>query len=144
MTVTPEHQEHPARRPLVLSAMRAALTLLAVGVSTANEHSVDIYAGPVDCDESDKLANGDYVQINYKAWIDESSEKGDMGELVDASNSDTSVDGSRLPPSDGKPYEFQLGKRKVIKGLDVALEGLCVGAKATMVFPPAMACKLRA
>nr|XP_058951948.1 uncharacterized protein LOC131779417 [Pocillopora verrucosa] len=35
-----------------------------------------------------------------------------------------------------EPLEFQLGKRKVIKGWEMGIKGMCIGEKRKLIIPP--------
>uniref|UniRef100_H2ZWG1 peptidylprolyl isomerase n=1 Tax=Latimeria chalumnae TaxID=7897 RepID=H2ZWG1_LATCH len=72
-------------------------------------------AKPESCNQSSK--SGDYIQYRYNCSL---------------------IDGFRLFSSydqDG-PQEAILGGQKVIDGLDLALQGMCVGEKRVVVVPP--------
>ncbi len=63
---------------------------------------------------------GDTLVVNYTAWLE---------------------DGTQIHSNqqDGKPYEFLLGKRKVLPGLDEGAMGMRVGGKRKLIVPPALA-----
>lgn len=62
---------------------------------------------------------GDYVKIKY------------VGKLLDGKIFDESPK--------NEPYAFQVGRQEVIQGLDIALQKLHVGAKATLYVPSKLA-----
>jgi FKBP-type peptidyl-prolyl cis-trans isomerase len=65
-------------------------------------------------------ANGDKLSVTYVGWL---------------------ADGTWFESSDNprKPYKFELGARKVIKGWDVGLEGMRVGGRRQLRIPQSMA-----
>jgi len=46
--------------------------------------------------------------------------------------------GKEFDRSENKPFTFRLGRGEVIKGWDVALEGMRVGGKRRIIVPPHM------
>mmetsp|Transcript_24979 Transcript_24979/g.48793 ORF Transcript_24979/g.48793 Transcript_24979/m.48793 type:complete len:209 (+) Transcript_24979:55-681(+) len=93
--------------------------------ASAMETKVNVYEGPTECEDADKIKSGSYVSIHYTGKIDESSAAGEGGSEFDSSR------------SRGDPFSFRAGEGQVIKGWDEGLVGLCTGAKATLVIPPA-------
>lgn len=81
----------------------------------------------VECDDSEKIRDGNYVSIHYTGTIDESSVSGVAGSEFDSSR------------SRDMPFDFQIGKGGVIEGWDKGLLGLCKGEKGVLVIPPDMA-----
>jgi len=106
----------------------AAILLLAstVVVDAATELKVDVYEGPKECDDSEKVSKGRYLKMHYTGTIDESSETGEKGAQFDSSR------------SRGQTFDFQIGIGQVIQGWDQGLIGLCKGSKANIVIPPDM------
>jgi FKBP-type peptidyl-prolyl cis-trans isomerase FkpA len=68
---------------------------------------------------------GDVVTVQYTGWIQQAD--GSKG---------LEFDTSRAP---GRPIEFRLGRREVIKGWDEGVTGMRVGGKRTLVIPSALA-----
>ena len=62
--------------------------------------------------------SGDELKVHYTGWLE------------DGKKFDSSVG--------GKPFEFILGARQVIKGWDEGLAGMKVGGKRKLVIPPAL------
>jgi FKBP-type peptidyl-prolyl cis-trans isomerase len=54
------------------------------------------------------------------------------GRLTDGTKFDSSLDA-------GKPFEFRLGARQVIRGWDMGIDGLRVGGKRKLTIPPELA-----
>jgi len=104
--------------------MIAQIALLAVIAAT--ELKVSQYAGPTECEETDKVKIGDQLGMHYTGTIDESSETGTPGKKFDSSR------------DRGQPFSTKIGVGQVIKGWDEGLIGMCKGAKATLVIPPDM------
>jgi len=106
--------------------MRLPLLALAVGVATAVEElKVTQYAGPTECEDTDKVKVGDQLGMHYTGTIDASSKTGTPGKQFDSSR------GRGV-------FDTKIGVGQVIKGWDDGLIGLCKGAKATLVIPPDM------
>eukprot|EP00980_Cylindrotheca_fusiformis_P012174 scaffold2945_cov99-Cylindrotheca_fusiformis.AAC.3 len=106
----------------------ALLTLMLVcsSIQAATELSVEVYEGPKECSDDEKVIKGKSLSIHYTGTIDESSATGVKGQKFDSSLDRGSV------------FEFTIGSRQVITGWEYGLLGLCKGAKATMVIPPIM------
>ena len=107
-------------------AILAALLATPASVLSATELKVDVYDGPKECDDADKVKSGQYLSMHYTGTIDESSETGEKGKQFDSSRTRVET------------FDFQIGQGSVIKGGDQGLLGLCKGAKATIVIPPEM------
>ena len=73
---------------------------------------------------SHRLTWSNRATLQYTGTIDKSSKTGTPGKQFDSSR------------TRGTTFDFQLGQGRVIKGWDQGLEGLCVGAKATLTIPP--------
>jgi hypothetical protein len=100
--------------------------MFAAAALLAGSRAVDVtvYDGVKECEDADKLSAGENIQMHYTGTIDASSKTGTGGKQFDSSR------------TRGTTFDFQLGAGKVIQGWDKGLEGLCVGAKATLVIPP--------
>ena len=79
------------------------LSTIAGIASAATELSVKVYEGPTECEDSDKIKPGDYVNMHYKGSIDESSETGEKGFVFENSRDHT-------------PFLFQIGNGAALKG----------------------------
>ena len=66
---------------------------------------------------------GDAVEVHYTGWLWENGAKG------------KEFDSSR---THGRPFRFSLGRRMVIQGWDLAIEGMPVGQKARLIIPPVL------
>ena len=64
---------------------------------------------------------GDTINVHYTGWLWVDGAKGDQ---FDSSH------------KRGQPFQFPLGRQKVIPGWDSALEGMKVGEKARLIIPP--------
>ena len=102
------------------------LGLLASATAAADGLQVTVYDGVKECDAKDQLKVGEQVSMHYTGTIDASSKTGKAGKQFDSSR------------GRGSTFDFQLGAGNVIQGWDKGLEGLCVGAKPTLVIPPEM------
>lgn len=112
----------------MISSSKALLTFIAlVGtVATAAELKVDVYEGPTECDDANKVKAGNYLSMHYTGTIDQSSATGEKGSKFDSSR------------DRGQTFDVAIGTGQVIKGWDQGIVGLCVGAKANLVIPPEM------
>lgn len=63
---------------------------------------------------------GQWVQVHYTGWLDDKGNKG--------TKFDSSVDR-------GRPFAFDLGAGRVIKGWDEGVAGMKVGGKRTLYIP---------
>lgn len=99
--------------------------ILAAPSTLALETKVTVTEGPTECADEDKVSPGNHLTMHYTGTIDESSETGEKGKKFDSS-----VDR-------GQTFDFKVGVGQVISGWDQGLIGLCKGAKATLVIPPA-------
>jgi len=108
----------------------AAALLLLSNFAAAEEATpgfkVTVYEGPKECSDEEKVKAGDFMKMHYTGTIDESSETGEKGSKFDSSRDRDST------------FDFQIGVGQVIKGWDEGIVGLCKGAKATIIIPPAM------
>ena len=68
-----------------------------------------------------KAKDGDRVFVHYTGWAKK-----------DGSKFDSSVDR-------GQPFDFELGKGRVIKGWDKGVKGMCAGEKRRLTIPSNMA-----
>ena len=91
-----------------------------------SELKVDVYEGPTECDAADMVKKGDHLSMHYTGTIAESSETGEKGKQFDSSR------------TRGSTFDFKIGAGRVIKGWDEGLVGLCKGAKANILIPPAL------
>jgi len=91
-------------------------------VQAAAELTVDVYEGPLECDDENKIIPGKYVDVHYIGTIDESSETGEKGKPFGDDN-----------------FYFTIGVGQGTMGFDESLLGLCQGARANIVVPPDMA-----
>lgn len=98
------------------------IAVLAFATSTLSV-KVDVYDGPKECEDSEKVKNGQQLTMEYTGSIDQSSETGEKGKQFDTSRG-------------REPFAFQIGQGRVIPGWDNGLLGLCKGAKATLLIPP--------
>jgi FKBP-type peptidyl-prolyl cis-trans isomerase len=75
--------------------------------------------------EGDAAKSGDMVTVQYTGWIQKAD--GSKGLMFDTSR------------DIGRPFEFRLGRRKVIKGWDEGIVGMRVGGKRTLIVPTELA-----
>lgn len=67
---------------------------------------------------------GDTVEVHYTGWLYENGKRG--------KKFDSSLDR-------GRPYKFELGAGKVIRGWDEGVEGMKIGGKRELIIPPDLA-----
>lgn len=91
------------------------LALLLACTNAATSLSTTVTEGPEECDDSDKIKKGNYVQMHYVGSIDESSETGEKGKVFDSSD------------KRGRTFDFTVGKGQVIKVCVVCLYAVCDG-----------------
>jgi len=80
------------------------IAALAAPALAATELKVDVYEGPTECADEDKVKAGSYLEMHYTGTIDESSETGEKGKQFDSSR------------TRGQTFDFQIGQGMVIKG----------------------------
>lgn len=95
-------------------------------ITAAEELKVNVYDGPTRCDETHKVRVADQIGMHYIGTIDDSSKTGEPGSQFDSSRDRDSV------------LEVTIGVGDLIEGWDEGLIGLCEGAKAILVVPPAL------
>lgn len=111
---------------LTMKVTRILFLSVAAAVTAAEEQiKVNIYDGPTNCDQVDKVKVGDQLEMHYTGTIDESSSTGEPG---------TQFDSSR----EREALHVTIGFGDLIEGWDQGLIGLCKGAKAILVVPPEM------
>lgn len=108
--------------------MKLSLFSVLLAGASAADLKVDVYKGPKVGDDDCKhvVASGDFLKMHYTGTIDESSATGEKGKKFDSSR------------DRGSTFDFKIGQGQVIKGWDQGIVGLCVGASANLVIPPAM------
>merc|ERR1719238_848497 len=106
--------------------MRFVLPLLLAGALAEEMTSVkvDVYEGPTECEDVERVKDGDMLSMHYTGKIDETSSTGVRNKQFDSSRKRDDT------------FKFVIGMGEVIKGWDQGLLGLCKGAKATLVVPP--------
>jgi FKBP-type peptidyl-prolyl cis-trans isomerase FkpA len=75
--------------------------------------------------EGESAKAGDTVRVQYTGWIQNAD--GSKGLLFDTTR------------ETGRPFEFKLGRRKVIQGWDEGISGMRVGGKRTLIVPAELA-----
>jgi peptidylprolyl isomerase len=71
-----------------------------------------------------EATTGDAVEVHYTGWLFENGQKG--------KKFDSSLDR-------GKPFKFELGAGRVIRGWDEGVAGMKVGGKRELIIPPDLA-----
>jgi peptidylprolyl isomerase len=109
-------QPGPQTKPTTAPATQAAATTQPAGKETVTQSGLRI----IETSPGDPAARaGDIVWVHY------------IGTLKDGKEFDNSR-------KRGEPIRFTLGKNEVIKGWDEGIAGMTVGAKRTLVIPPAL------
>jgi FKBP-type peptidyl-prolyl cis-trans isomerase FkpA len=75
--------------------------------------------------EGESAKAGNTVSVQYTGWIQKAD--GGKGLLFDTTR-DT-----------GRPFEFRLGRRKVIQGWEEGIRGMQLGGKRTLIVPSELA-----
>lgn len=75
--------------------------------------------------EGEPAKAGDAVSVQYTGWIQKAD--GSKGLLFDTTR------------DIGRPFEFRLGRRKVIQGWEEGISGMRVGGKRTLMVPSELA-----
>jgi FKBP-type peptidyl-prolyl cis-trans isomerase FkpA len=75
--------------------------------------------------EGESAKAGDTVSVQYTGWIQKAD--GSKGLLFDTTR------------DIGRPFEFRLGRRKVIQGWEEGISGMQVGGKRTLIVPSELA-----
>jgi len=105
---------------------KTLLAFIALMGTVSSELKVDVYDGPTECSDEEKVSAGHHLSMHYTGTIHESSETGEKGKQFDSSR------------DRGQPFDVKIGTGQVIKGWDEGIVGLCVGAKANLIIPPEM------
>jgi FK506-binding protein 2 len=103
--------------------MRPLLTALLLGpVAAKHEPPSDIRIIKIMAPRcTTKTGPNDEVTVHYSGWLKENYPEGAM------------FDSSKKRE---KPFTFQLGKKKVIKGWEESLQDMCPGEKRLLEIPP--------
>ena len=75
--------------------------------------------------EGESAKAGDTVSVQYTGWIQKAD--GSRGLLFDTTR------------DIGRPFEFRLGRHKVIQGWEEGISGMQVGGKRTLIVPSELA-----
>ena len=75
--------------------------------------------------EGESAKTGDTVSVQYTGWLQQAD--GSKGLQFDTTR------------DSGRPFEFQLGRRKVIQGWEEGISGMRVGGKRTLIVPSELA-----
>jgi FKBP-type peptidyl-prolyl cis-trans isomerase len=75
--------------------------------------------------EGEPAKAGDTVTVQYTGWIQKAD--GSKGLLFDTTR------------DIGRPFEFRLGRRKVIQGWEEGISGMRIGGKRTLMVPSELA-----
>mmetsp|Transcript_589 Transcript_589/g.1161 ORF Transcript_589/g.1161 Transcript_589/m.1161 type:complete len:213 (-) Transcript_589:50-688(-) len=108
----------------MISSSKTLLAFIGFTVASASELKVDVYEGPTECEDAQRVSAGNNLSMHYTGTIDQSSETGEKGKQFDSSR------------DRGQTFDVVIGTGQVIKGWDQGIVGLCVGAKANLVIPP--------
>ena len=98
--------------PLLLLLLQLVV-LLQLAAGQQPRLDVQTVSGPTDC--ARRARAGDVLSMHYTGTLE---------------------DGSQFDSSRGRrPFEFELGAGKVIRGWDQGLVGMCVGEKRKLTIP---------
>lgn len=112
---------------LLLGLLSSLLCVVLFASEDHEEVLVTVYEGPTACSDVDRVRTADRVGLHYDGTIDASSATGVPGAEFDSTR-------------DRGVFEFTAGVGgQVIDGWDEGVLGLCRGAKAILVVPPAKA-----
>ena len=107
-----------------ITVLLAAFVAGPTSVFAATELDVIITDGPNDCGD-EAIEKGNFIEVAYTGYIDDSSETGEKGLKFESSYDE-----------DREPIPFEVGKGHVIEGWERGVLGLCAGNKATIIIPP--------
>ena len=110
----------------VIIGFAAAIIADTAAAAEEDQVAIDVYEGPMECDEADRVKVGDRLGMHYTGTIDGSSRTGEPGKVFDSSRGRDIV------------LDVTIGVGELIAGWDAGLLGLCRGAKAILVVPPDM------
>lgn len=112
---------------MAISAFWYSLLLFPISWAQEPKVEINVYEGPKDCAEKDKIACEKYVALHYRAKIDDSSDAGEPGKEFDTSH------------ERGEPTWVRVCMGEIIQGWDEGLVGICKGAKVEFIIPPELA-----
>jgi peptidylprolyl isomerase len=96
----------------------------ALDVTSFTSHASGLRIADVKIGTGASPRVGQICVMHYTGWLYQNGKKG--------AKFDSSVDR-------GRPFEFQLGQGKVIKGWDEGIASMKVGGKRTLIIPPDLA-----
>jgi len=118
----------PIKFALTVLCLISNLTF-ADGESTASAAMVRTASGLQYVDdavgEGEAAKAGDTLSVQYAGWVQNAD--GSKGLLFDTTR------------DIGRPFEFRLGRRKVIQGWEEGISGMQVGGKRTLIVPAELA-----
>lgn len=108
-------------RLLVFFAMMLAISAIAVAQTTMTTTDSGLQYADHVVGDGEEAVDGDSVQVHYTGWL--------------------WVDGERTRQFDssldrGRPFGFQLGEGRVIRGWDEGVVGMKIGGKRELIIPP--------
>ncbi len=115
LTIAPENAYGAFERPGIPANSTLFFEVELVDISRVQMTDVVVGTGAV-------AEPGDNVSVHYTGWLFEDGEK--KGEPFDSSR------------TRGQPFEFPLGKGRVIKGWDQGVAGMKIGGQRTLIIPP--------
>ena len=110
----------------VIIGFAAAIIADTAAAAEEDQVAIDVYEGPMECDEADRVKVGDRLGMHYTGTIDGSSRTGEPGKVFDSSRGRDIV------------LDVTIGVGELIAGWDAGLLGLCRGAKAEEFGGPKM------
>jgi peptidylprolyl isomerase/FKBP-type peptidyl-prolyl cis-trans isomerase FkpA len=103
--------------------------------------SITVACTKKDEKKADTVATPEVTDLLMQETVKGKGEEAKDGMMVKIHYTGTFVDGKKFDSSldRGQPFEFTLGQKQVIEGMEIGVRGMTVGSKRTLLIPAKMA-----